>query len=100
MARRLWIALLTIAACGLVIMSISFLNPGAAQTPKGDHSPGPGASNRYQMLAWGAKENPYLILLDTHNGQAWGMLLSKGKWEDMETPPSQVRGPAKEKPRP
>jgi hypothetical protein len=100
MARHWWIALLTVAACGLVLVATWFVNPSVAQTSKGGPLPAPGAGGRYQMLTWGAQGNPYLVLLDTHTGQAWGMLLSKGEWEDLKTPPSQPRGPAKEKPGP
>ena len=99
MARHWWTALLTVVACGLVLAATSLLNPGVAQPTKDDPPPAPGASGRYQMLTWGLKENPYLILLDTHTGRAWGMALSKGEWEDMKTPPSQPGGSAEEKPK-
>jgi hypothetical protein len=61
------------------------------QPPKGAPfaAPPPAGSSRYRMLTWGLKDAPYLVLLDTHTGQAWGMLLSKGEWEDLKSPPSE-----------
>jgi len=98
MSRKLRTVLLTVAGCGLILVVAMFLNRGAAQSPlKGE--PPIGATGRYQMLTWGAKENPYLVLLDTQTGRSWGMLLSIGKWEDMETPPSQPPVRSDEKPR-
>ena len=99
MARHLWTALLTVAVCGLVLVATSFLNPGVAQTPKADPAPAAGASGRYQMLVWGAKENPYLVLVDTQTGRAWyrGQM---NTWEDLKTPPSQPSGRTDEKAKP
>jgi len=102
MARQLRTVFLTVSACGIVLIAVSFFNPGVAQPPKSNPIalPAPIASGRYQMRTWGLKENPYLVLLDTHTGSAWGMLLSKGEWDDLKTPPSQSGGRAEERPRP
>ena len=58
-------------------------------------------SGRYQMLIWGAKENPYLVLLDTQTGRAWcrGFAGGTDKWEDLMTPPSLPGGRLEEKPK-
>ena len=96
MTPQLRTVFLTAAACALVLLGAWLVNTGGAQPPKGDLPPPPAASGRYQMLTWGRTENPYLILLDTHTGRAWGMLHSKAEWEDFKTPPSQPAEPAKE----
>jgi hypothetical protein len=93
MARYPCTALLTVAVCGLLLLTTSLSNPGVAQTPEGEPLV-PGVSGRYQMLTWGPKENPMLVLLDTHTGQAWEIQWSgpEAKWKDLQTPPSGFAG--------
>jgi hypothetical protein len=100
MFHRIRTALVCLAAGGLVLAAMWASGPGAAQPPK--EAP-PGQSGRYQMVVWGVKENPYLVLLDTQTGQAWyrGFAGETAfKWDDMETPPSKQRGRPEQKPQP
>jgi hypothetical protein len=65
------------------------------------NGPAAAAGNgRYQMLVWGTKENPYLVLLDTQTGQAWSTGFAgppAREWEDMKTPPSPTGGASQPK---